>query len=377
VTLKLENGSEVEVAFTNLSPGDLAYLEGLKNEQPLEKKNVELVGDGYWERPIPREAVLRAPVEVLEEKNGKLTHFSSSHFRVVADSRLSSKALQTMLEACELTYEFCEAAPLGLKSRFTPADGKYEILSTEKREDWVEAGGPWTVGALEDFQTGQLKICLENLGLNGAGRGDEDAMRTLAGVMIRFVVWASMPEVYDRNLKDWFREGLPSLVNCARYEKSRLDFTEILSEVKRSLTEKSAAGQKPLFGKEIEMPALPDLLNLSVIVVADQQARRELLGRSLIVMTYLAYLKDEGKATTLREGLRYASEFKERSSARISASSKEEFEEKRAALARERNRLDEKTTALIFGEQPWEEVQAEMVKLWKEQGLTLVFAEKK
>ena len=92
VLLKLKNGKEVSVPFSNLSRADLNYLieaeiaaakKGNDKETgdgEMEKKESDVKKDGgivievadpAWERPVPREAVLKAPIEVQEEKRGE------------------------------------------------------------------------------------------------------------------------------------------------------------------------------------------------------------------------------------------------------------------------------------------------------------------
>ncbi|MFT7303835.1 MAG: hypothetical protein ACI8UZ_002678 [Akkermansiaceae bacterium] len=389
VTLKLKNGNEVKVPFSNLSRGDLAHLVELdtasgKKERPAGDEKMEKEGEGDekapapvadadWDKAVPKEAVLMAPIEVQEVKKDKLTHYSSANFRIVADSRLKSKALQTILEACELTRNYCEALPFGLESRFEPIDGKYEIHTIAKKEDWAKTGGPEEAGATFNPATGQLNLCLEILGLSESGRGSDDRMRSVAGHTIRHVTSCMRPEVYERNFMDWFKEGLPNLINCAVYDKSRLDFTKIVDETKDLLLGKGGSGQKPLFKKVIEMPQMSDLLITKAGGVADEEDRRKFLGQSVLVMAYLVYMEDGGKATGLRSGLRYAYDFQKNFPKTIPAASQEEFEEKKAALMKQRDELGEKATAMIFKERPWAEVEADITRFWKEQGLKLVF----
>ena len=392
VTLKLKNGKEVKVPFVKLSREDLTYLveletEEAKKNQPAEGKRAtektmsddgvtpiaDPVADAKWARAVPKTATLAAPIEVVEEKKGKLNHFTSSHFRIIADSRLKSKALATMLEACELTYNYCEALPFGLESRFEPPGGKFEIHTTGSSEDWEDAGGPANSVSTFDPSTGRLNLCLENMGLSGSGRGNEDSMRFAAGILIRHVTRCMLPEVYERQFSDWFKEGLPHLLNCVVFEKSTFDFKQVVEVTKELLLGEGPSGQDPIFEKEIQMLEIPKLLTMASGGVADETKRREFLGQSVLVMAYLVYMDDGGKATDLRSGLRYAFDFQKNFPKTIPAKSKEEFEEKKAALMKQRDELGEKATAMMFGERPWAEVEADMTKLWAEHGVRLIF----
>lgn len=395
VVLKLKNGKEVTVPFKNLSREDLSHLieleieESKKNkpkESPEKEKKdsgggaepemaIELPeADPGWDKPVPKTAVLPKPLEPQTEKKGDQNHYFSANFRVVADSRLKSKAVETILEACELTWIYCEALPFGLKSRYQPVNGNYEVHTIAKDEDWVKAGHQERTRMSYDPGSGKINICLENFGLSSGGSGSEDRMRSLAGQMILHFTGASLPQIYDRNLTDWFKEGLANLNNCAVYEKSTFDYAEVIEEATDLLLKKSRSGAKPLFKKEIEMPHLSDLIITNTNGVADEEARRRFLGHSLIVMTYLVHMDDDGKATGLRQGLRYLADFQKNMPKKITAATQEELDRKVAELKKKQQEVGDDTTRKIFRERPWNEVEADITKAWAEHGLKLVFA---
>lgn len=388
VLLKLKNGKEVAVPVINLSRADLAFLIEKKTDAPtqgegdMEKKDEagEKTGalpigaaDPAWDKPVPREAVLKAPLEIQEEKKGDLLQLSSSNFRIIADGRLSSKAVEAMLEACELTFIYCESLPFGLANRFTPVEGKYEIHTTGEKEDWVKAGGPEGSRSTFHPNTGQLDVCLELFGLSSGGRGGDDGISLLASQMILHVGRCMIPEVYDRNFGDWFKEGLPNLLNMGIYEKGRLDYSKVLSATKDLLLGKGRSGQKAIFKKEVEMPKIPELIEKTIGGEPDQDARQRLLGRSVLLVAYLVFMEDGGKATGLRQGLRYAHDFQKNWPKTINAANQEEADRKKAALMKQRDEMAETATAMIFRKLPWAEVEADITKLWGVQGLKVTF----
>ncbi|MEN8774822.1 MAG: SHD1 domain-containing protein [Akkermansiaceae bacterium] len=392
VLLKLKNGKEVSVPFSNLSRADLNYLieaeiaaaEKSKDKKPadgeMEKEGAPAdggaivieVADPSWDRPVLKEAVLKTPIEVLEEKRGEFIYFSSPNFRVVADGRVSSKAVLVMLEACELTKVYCDSLPFGLSNRFDSVDGKYEVHSVGEKDDWAKMGRPEASRSTFNPNTGQLEICLELFGLSSAGRGGESSMRNLAGQMILHVSRCMLPEVYERNFMDWFKEGFPNMMNMAVYEKGKLDFTDVIEETKDLLSGKGS-GRTPIFKKEVEMPKVSDLITKSLGGVADAEGRRRLLAQSVLVMTYLTFLEDGGKATGLRQGLRYAHDFQKNQPKSIRYTDQEDLERQKAALKKLRDEMDDTALAMIFRKRPWDEVEADMTKLWGENGLELVF----
>ncbi len=388
VLLKLKNGKEVAVPIKNLSRADLAFLIEMDTDAPakddgdMEKKEEADEGtavlpaaaaDPAWDKPVPREAVLKAPLEVMEEKKGDLVQFSSSNFRIIADGRVSSKAVEAMLEACELTFIYCEALPFGLANRFTPVEGKYEIHTTGEKDDWVKAGGPEESRSTFNPNTGQLNVCLELFGLSSAGRGGDSGTSLLASQMILHVSRCMIPEIYDRNFGDWFKEGLPNLLNMGIYEKGKLDYSEVLSETKDLLLGKGRSGQKAIFKKEVVMPKIPELIEKTIGGEPDQEARQRFLGQSVLLMAYLIFMEDGGKASGLKQGLRYAHDFQKNWPKSIKAANQEEFDRKKAELIKKRDEMAETATAMIFQKRPWADVEADMTKLWGEEGLKVVF----
>ena len=218
VLLKLKNGKEVSVPFSNLSRADLNFLieaeiasaEKENDKEPgdgeMEKKGsggnkgggiVIEVADPAWDRPVLKEVVLEAPIEVQEEKRGEFLYFSSANFRIVADGRMSSKGVLTILEVCELTKTYCESLPFGLSNRFKPVDGKYEIRAVGEKDEWIKMGRPEGNRSSFNPNDGQLEICLELFGLSSAGRGGETATRNLAGQMILHCLLYTSPSPRD------------------------------------------------------------------------------------------------------------------------------------------------------------------------------------
>ena len=190
--------------------------------------------------------------------------------------------------------------------------------------------------------------------------------------MILHVSRCMLPEVYERNFMDWFKEGFPNMMNMAVYEKGKLDFTDVIEETKDLLSGKGS-GRTPIFKKEVEMPKVSDLITKSLGGVADAEGRRRLLAQSVLVMTYLTFLEDGGKATGLRQGLRYAHDFQKNQPKSIRYTDQEDLERQKAALKKLRDEMDDTALAMIFRKRPWDEVEADMTKLWGENGLELVF----
>ena len=393
VRLKLKNGKEVSVPFSNLSRADLNFLseaeiasaEKENDKEPgdgeMEKKGsdgnksggiVIEVADPAWDRPVLREVVLEAPIEVQEEKRGEFLYFSSANFRIVADGRMSSKGVLTILEVCELTKTYCESLPFGLSNRFKPVDGKYEIRAVGEKDEWIKMGRPEGNRSSFNPNDGQLEICLELFGLSSAGRGGETATRNLAGQMILHVSRCMLPEVYERNFMDWFTEGFPNLMNMAVYEKGKLDFTNVAEETKDLLMGKGS-GRTPIFKKKIEMPKMSDLITQSVGGIAEEEGRRQFLAQSVLVMTYLTFLEDDGKATGLRQGLRYAHDFQKNQPKTIRYKDQEDLERQKAELKRLRDEMDDTAIAMMFRKRPWKEAEEDIAKLWKVKGLELIF----
>jgi hypothetical protein len=181
-----------------------------------------------------------------------------------------------------------------------------------------------------------------------------------------------LPEIYERNFMDWFTEGFPNLMNMAVYEKGKLDFTNVAEETKDLLMGKGS-GRTPIFKKKIEMPKMSDLITQSVGGIAEEEGRRQFLAQSVLVMTYLTFLEDGGKATGLRQGLRYAHDFQKNQPKTIRYKDQEDLERQKAELKRLRDEMDDTAIAMMFRKRPWKEAEEDIAKLWKEKGLELIF----
>lgn len=387
VVLRLATGKEVTVPVKNLSRADLAYLiemeiaEAEKKGTPKKKEDgkpeEEKEGDAgagpAWEGPVPRKMALKKPLQIEEEKWDEGMTYSSEHYRIVADERVSGKVVEAILESCELTRLYCEALPFGLSYQSSPVQGKYEIHTYGETEGWVESGQVEGRPVLLDPVSGKVMLCFEALGMAASGRGGREEIRYLVSEMIKAVTRAMIPELYQRNLKDWFNEGLPNLLSCGVYEEGTLDFTEIAEETKELLLGKSRSGQKAIFDREIEMEKLDDLVLKTVAGPADEDERRRFLGQCVLFTGYLVYLDDGGKATGLREGLRFLSEFEKNFPKEIRYSSQEELERKKAELLERRNNMESDVMKKVRRARSWEEVQKDCAAAWGEFGLKLEF----
>lgn len=387
VVLRLKNDKEVKVPFKNLSREDLAYLIEMETKEAKERKGMKeepkktpagegdapAAPDPKWDRPIPKKVTLEAPIQVEEIKGDDTVSYASANFRLVADGKLSEKAVIAILEGCELTKMYCEALPFGMAVRHSVVDGKCELKVYRKESDWKKIGESRGLPFVTDPVTRKMKFCLEAMGLGSSGRGSSDAMRNLVGQIILNVSRSMMPEIYRSAFKDWFMEGLPNLLNCAVYEKSSFDFTEIAKETRDFLLGKSRSGLKPVFEKDVTMLPLEDLVGVSVAGPAEMDDRRKLVGQCMLYLCYLMYLEDGGKATAIRAGMRYVGDFEKNQPKRITYRTQEELEQKKAELARRRKELGSDAMKKILGERTWPEVEKDMAAQWALHGLTLEF----
>jgi hypothetical protein len=392
VVLRLKNGREVAIPFKTLSPDDLSHLLDLAMKEtkangsskkketdpiPAGKEDQKPAADPAWDRPVLKKVTLSEPLKVTEEKKDEGMTYSSKNFRIVADGRITDKAVTAVLESAELAKQYCESLPFGLGPKFQPVDGKFEIHTCGKEDDWLKAGGQPGRPCFLDQESGKIKLCFEALRLNSSGRGGSDALEGLASQMILNVTRSMIPEIYARNLKDWFNEGFPNLMTCAVYEKGALDFTEIISETKDFLSGKSRSGQKAIFPKkEIEMMTMDDLLGLTMAGPADEEERREFLGQCILLVAYLMFLDDDGKATGLRQGLRFASDFQKSLPKSISYTSQEDLEKKRAELRERIRKMGDDALKKVIRDRPLEEVEKDMAARWQVHGLKLNFEKK-
>lgn len=393
VHLKLKNGKKVSVPFSNLSGADLKFLidaeiaaadrekETRAGDERMEKKEDESgggegivveVADLAWNRPVPKEVALKAPVEVQEEKNGDSIHYSSANFRLVADSRVSSKTVEAMLEAAELTLLYCSELPFGLKHGFPRVNGKYEIETIAETDDWVKAGHPRDSWAAMNSTKGNPIFCFEINEIRTSGRASEAKLKQVTEYVIYYVCRAMIPESYRNELGGWFYTGLPRLLQMSHISEGKMDLSQMVVDIRDRMVGRKP-GRELIFDKTVELPPFPKLLEMQEGGVPDAAARRKLTAQFLVIVGYLMFLEDGGKATGLKEGLRYIHDFEKNMPKRITYRTEEELEKKRAELLKLRNAIGETATGLIFRKKPWDEVQEDLIKLWAENKLPVVF----
>jgi hypothetical protein len=75
--------------------------------------------------------------------------------------------------------------------------------------------------------------------------------------------------------------------------------------------------------------------------IAAEEGRRQFLAQSVLVMTYLTYLEDGGKATGLRQGLRYAHDFQKNQPKTITYKDQEDLKRQKAELKRLQEEMDD------------------------------------
>ena len=396
VLLKLKNGKEVSVPFSNLSRADLNYLieaeiaaaEKNKEEKPkdegMEKKGGEPggdegivveVADPAWDRPVPTEVVLKAPLEVQEEKKGDFYHYSSGNFRLVADARVSGKTVEVMLEAAELTLLYCSELPFGFEHRFPRIDGKYEIHTIAEADDWVKAGHPRDSWAAVNGTKGNTIFCFEINGMRTSGRASDAKIKQVTQYLVYQLTRAMIPKTYQQELGDWFYVGFPRLVEMAEISEGKMDLSRMVVDIRDRMVGRKP-GRELIFDKTAELPALPKLLEMQEAGMPDAAARRKLTAQLLVVTGYLVFLDDEGKANALKKGLRYIHDFEKNMPKRITYRTEEELEKKREELLKLRNSMGETATELIFRKRSWEEVEADLIKLWAENKLPVAFDKK-
>ena len=393
VLLKLKNGKEVSVPFANLSRADLSYLieaeiaaaEKNKSKKPadgeMENKGDDGAGgagfvveaaDPAWDRPIPTEVTLKEPLAIKEEKHGEFMHYSSANFRLVADSRVSAKTVEALLEAGELTLLFCSEVPFGLEHRYPRIDGKYEIHTIAEADDWVKAGHPRDSWAGVHGTKGYPFFCFEINEMRTSGRARESKIRQIAEYVIYYVSRAMIPQTYQKEFGDWFYVGFPRLLQMAQIEEGKMDLGQMVVDIRDRMVGRKP-GRELIFDKTVELPPMPKLLEMQEAGMPDDAARRKLTARLLVMVGYLVFLDEEGKATGFKEGLRYIHDFEKNMPKRITYRTQVELEQKKAELLKKRKEIGETATALVFRKRPWDEVQADLIKLWAANKLPVVF----
>jgi hypothetical protein len=305
VMLKLEGGKSVSIPLAQLSAEDRKFVkeEAGKGGTTPGAEEESLNFDRPWPDNVKFDEDPQVEI-VSEDKEANRYVYESASFRFVSDVRLSRQVVKGFAVMFESTYQYCRALPLAITGGIK-TDGKFQILLFEKKETYVEAGGPPTSAGVFISAKSAVMVPLTSLGVKQVGSGymlDRDVSnRTL----IHELTHQLTPMPYFQNgAMGWFTEGIAEYVAATPYRQGRFKVKSNFDDIVAYATAygKDATRGRAL-GKDISAPHLKDYFQMPYSAFTGTDANFN-YGLALMLTTYFLHLDGEGDAARMKEFLK-------------------------------------------------------------------------
>lgn len=285
-------------------------------------------------------------VEVVKEDadEGEFV-YRTPHFEFRADARLRIALVRDFSRIFEATFTAVNALPLGLDCQ-PPAEGYFLTELYVDEADYFAAGGPPGSAGVFTWRgdSGKIMIPLENLGVKVVGKGFSVDYSADNATLIHEITHQVMIE-WLRRLPTWFTEGMADYMAAAPYRKGRFTFTGPERAMRDFLK-----ARRGVWDKGYRMKSLAELFQTSGaawLSAGGGDGIRNYASADMTVMFFM-HKDGDGKAAGVRNYL---------------AAVRAGVPEPEAA-----------DTYLVRG-RSLEEIQDEMARAWRSQGLKLEFDE--
>lgn len=284
------------------------------------------------------------------EEDGELFVYRTPNFEFHAPDRLSVSVVRDFARIFEATYQFIDQMPLGLAPS-PSANGFYPTKLYMTEDDYFADGGsPGSGGQMSWQRRGNelsslIKVPLPNLGVEYTGTRFVVDSNKRSTILTHEIAHQVMMRWLMTPMPTWLSEGIAEVVSCQEYSNGRFK----LSSMDRAIVEDVTYGQ----GRDFTMVNLEKLINISHRQWSDELAEGNggINYRSANVLAYFFLRLDgEGDAAHLVEFI------KELPSSR---------EEDLPALQEKH----------ILRGRSYEDLQEELAKAWRSQGLKIEFLE--
>ncbi len=306
VKLKLDGGKTVSIPLAKLSEADRKFVSEQSDKEDDGTKGAEkesLNFDQPWPENVKFDEDPQVEI-VSEDKEANRFVYESASFRFVSDVRLSKQVVKGFAVMFESTFAYCRALPLAITGG-VKTDGKFQILLFEKKESYVEAGGPPNSSGV--FMGGKqvVMVPLTSLGVKQVGSGymlDRDVSnRTL----IHELTHQLTPRPYfGPGAMGWFTEGIAEYVAATPYRNGRFKVKSNFDDIVAYATAygKDDSSGRAL-GREITAPALKDYFQMPYSSFTGTDANKN-YGLALMLTTYFLHLDGEGDAARMKDFLK-------------------------------------------------------------------------
>lgn len=282
------------------------------------------------------------------DKDGELHVYRTPHFEFHAPDRLSVSVVRDFARIFEATFQLIDQMPIGLAPS-PSTNGYYQTKLYMTKDDYYAGGGMAGSGGMMSWRrrggemSSLIQVPLPNLGVEYTGTrfvvDSQKRSTTLTHEIAHQVMmrWLMTP------MPTWLSEGIAEVVSCQDYDNGRFK----LSSMNRAIAEDVTRGQ----GRDFTMLNLETLLNITSKQWAAELAEGNggaNYRSSNVLAYYFLRLDGEGDAANLVEFL------KELTSAK-------------------RDGLSELQEKHLMRGRSYEELQEELAKAWRSQGLKIEF----
>ncbi len=352
VVFRLKDGSEVNFPIARLSEADRQYVEENRGKLAEKRPAMSSAADEDEDRlnfgdPWPDRVTFTEDPEItVVEENADTKRFiyESANYRYVCDVRLARSVVKGFAVMFEATHLYTRTLPLGM-THGQKTDGKYLILLFEKFESYVSAGGPPDSAGVFMGGRGVVMVPLTSLGVRPVGSSymlDRDkSSKTLPHELVHQIT----PDVYYRGgSRGWFTEGIAEYVAVTPYRSGSYN---VRSNFRPIVEYATAYGQKNMGGRALgDKISLPSLKTFFLQDYQTFLSRPQVnYGSALLLTTYFFHMDGDGDAKRIQGFLQALHDGKQGE----------------AALE-----------ALLDG-RTYQELEAEIVKLWSRKGVDFTF----
>lgn len=157
---RLPNGQRTQMALSDLSPEDQAYLIEWQKKQPIKVVMPEVAG--------VETSAIKAEVVSEDPKEGKFV-YRTQHFEFESDGKFTQSLLREVARNFEATYELLKALPWNIQP--TPPSGQYFRAKLLRYEDaYYALGAPQNSGGVYMSRFETFMVPFSSIGLKVVGK---------------------------------------------------------------------------------------------------------------------------------------------------------------------------------------------------------------
>jgi hypothetical protein len=348
VILELKDGRKLPFPLANLSVADVAFARSQGAKGDAESADGSEKSAPNFAAAWPDRIKFGEDPEIkVVEEDGERKRFvyESANYRYTCDVRLSKTVVKGFAVMFEATYLFCRSLPLGLDGGRRDG-GKLQIRLFEKIDDYSKAGGPQGTAGVFLGGDALVLVPLSSLGVRTMGSGytfDRDkSSKTLPHELAHQL---TAEAYFAPGGMGWFSEGIAEYIAVTPYRSGAYSVRNNQKDIIDYVTEYGANGNGGrALGKELQ------LADLKTYMLQEYERFMENpqlnYGSALLITYYFLQMDGDGDAKRIKAFLK---------------------------ALRDGTTGGDALAVLLDG-RSFGQLEKEISKAWKRQGVELVFA---